>query len=169
MGYPTFLHPSFSFPRMFRFLPVQPLSSLQLCTALPPILGKMIFFAVLLMHKPAAGVKWIVMGNFNQIYRARDKNKCNINVSCINHFLDALNLYEPREIHLQNRHFTWSNEWQNPTLCKLDSIFCNNEWDIHFGKHVLHALSSSPSDHCPLLLADDCGPWRPRTFKFENF
>lgn len=34
---------------------------------------------------------------------------------------------------------------------------------------MLHALSSSLSDHCPLLLADDKGPRRPRTFKFENF
>jgi hypothetical protein len=30
-------------------------------------------------------------------------------------------------------------------------------------------LSSSLSDHCPLLLADDKGPKRPRSFKFENF
>ena len=38
-----------------------------------------------------------------------------------------------------------------------------------FNTHLLHALSSSLSDHCPLLLADDKGPRRPRTFKFENF
>lgn len=35
--------------------------------------------------------------------------------------------------------------------------------------HVLHALSSSLSDHCPLLLEDAVGPRRLRTFKFENF
>jgi hypothetical protein len=34
---------------------------------------------------------------------------------------------------------------------------------------VLNALSSSLSDHCPLLLADDRGPSKPRSFKFENF
>lgn len=71
--------------------------------------------------------------------------------------------------HLQNRRFTWSNERQNPTLYKLDSMFCIDEWNIYLGTHVLHALSSSLSDHCPLVLADDCGPWRPRTFKSENF
>uniref|UniRef100_A0A453PU51 Endonuclease/exonuclease/phosphatase domain-containing protein n=1 Tax=Aegilops tauschii subsp. strangulata TaxID=200361 RepID=A0A453PU51_AEGTS len=127
------------------------------------------FFAELLTHKPVAGVKWVVMGDFNQIYKARDKNKRNVNLSRINRFRAALNLCELREIHLQNRRFTWSNERQNPTLCKLDSIFCNDEWDIHFGTHILHALSSSLSDHCPLLLAEDSGPRRPRTFKFENF
>jgi hypothetical protein len=34
---------------------------------------------------------------------------------------------------------------------------------------VLFALSSSLSDHCPLLPADDSGPRRPRSFKFEIF
>jgi hypothetical protein len=33
----------------------------------------------------------------------------------------------------------------------------------------LHALSSSHSDHCPLLLTNQSGPRRPTPFKFENF
>ena len=72
-------------------------------------------------------------------------------------------------MHLQNRRFTWSNERRNLTLCKLDAVFCNPEWDIHFGTHVLHALSSSLSDHCPLLLNDDAGPHKPPTFRFDFF
>ena len=40
---------------------------------------------------------------------------------------------------------------------------------MHFDSHVLHAISSLLSDHCPLLLADDRGPKRPRCFRFENF
>jgi hypothetical protein len=50
-----------------------------------------------------------------------------------------------------------------------DAFFCNLEWDLCFDSHVLNALSSSLSDHCPLLLADDRGPRKPQTFKFENF
>lgn len=126
------------------------------------------FFAELVALKPNAGVKWLALGDFNQIYRVRGKNKRNINISRINRFRAALHLCELKEIHLQNRRFTWSNERANPTLCKLDS-FCNSAWDIHFDSHILHALSSSLSDHCPLLLADDSGPRRPRAFKFENF
>ena len=33
----------------------------------------------------------------------------------------------------------------------------------------LHTLSSSVSDHCPLLLSNNARPRRPRSFKFENF
>jgi hydroxymethylpyrimidine/phosphomethylpyrimidine kinase len=33
--------------------------------------------------------------------------------------------------------------------------------------HIFHALSSSLSDHCPLLLANDSGPKRPKSFRFD--
>jgi hypothetical protein len=114
-------------------------------------------------------VRWLALGDFNQIRRARDKNKGNINQSHINRFRAALQTCALKEIHLQNRRFTWTNERQNPTLCKLDAFYCNSEWDLCFDSHVLNALSSSLSNHCPLLLADDRGPRKPRTFKFENF
>jgi exonuclease III len=127
------------------------------------------FFAELVALKPAAGVRWLALGDFNQIRRASDKNKPNIDRSRINRFRDALHDCELSEIRLQNRRFTWTNGRANPTLCNLDAFFCNAEWDLRFDTHVLHALSSSLSDHCPLLLADDSGPRRPRTFKFENF
>jgi exonuclease III len=44
------------------------------------------FFAELVAQKPPLGVRWLVLGNFKQIRRARDKNKPNVNHSRINHF-----------------------------------------------------------------------------------
>jgi len=84
-------------------------------------------------------------------------------------FRDTLDECGLEEISLQNRKFTWSNERTNPTLAKVDHVFCNAEWDTAFGTHVLHALSTSLSDHCPILLSNQSGPRRPRSFKFENF
>lgn len=127
------------------------------------------FFQELVNEKPPTGTKWLVAGDFNQIYRARDKNRANVDRSRIVHFRNALNACELKEIHLQNRKFTWSNERNVPTLSKLDSFFCNEDWDLDFGTHLLHALSSSLSDHCPLLLANDKGPTRTKSFRFENF
>ncbi|XP_073363230.1 uncharacterized protein [Aegilops tauschii subsp. strangulata] len=127
------------------------------------------FFTELISHKPPCGELWLALGDFNQIYRARDKNKRNVNRRRIARFWTTLQSCDLKEIHLQNRRFTWSNERSNPTLCKLDSFLCNAEWDIQFGTHILHVLSSSLSDHYPLLVADDKGPWRPRAFKVEIF
>lgn len=126
------------------------------------------FFLELISQKPPVGTKWLVNGDFNQIYRARDKNRANVNRSRLVRFRNALNSCELKEIPLQNRKFTWSNEQNDPTMSKLDGFFCNEEWDLVFSTHILQALSSSLSDHCPLLLANATGPKRPNSFRFEN-
>ena len=53
------------------------------------------------------------------------------------------------------------------TLCNLDALFCNTNWNLRFYTHVIHAIFSSLSDHCPLLLDDDSDPHQPRTFMFN--
>lgn len=76
---------------------------------------------------------------------------------------------ELKEINLQNKKYTWSNKRRRPTLIRLDRFFCNQNWNITFESCSLHALCSSHSDHCPLLLTNQTGPRRSTTFKFENF
>jgi hypothetical protein len=119
--------------------------------------------------KPQSRIKWLLLGDFNLIYKASDKNKRRLNLSLMNRFSDMLECCVLKEINLQNRRFTWSNERTNPTLIKLDRVFANAEWDQSFHSHVLHGLSSSLSDHCPLPLSNQTGPRRSRSFKFEKF
>lgn len=69
---------------------------------------------------------------------------------------------------MQNRKYTWSNGQRQRTLVHLDRVFCNKEWDDLFTNYSLQALSSSLSDHCPLL----CKLNQPHTmarFRFEVF
>jgi hypothetical protein len=119
--------------------------------------------------KPENNTRWLLLGDFNLIYKAADKNNRRLNRRLMRQFQEVLNECELQEIHLQNRKFTWSNERRHPTLMKLDRVFRNAEWDSTFTSHVLHALSTSLSDHAPLLLSNQSGPRRPRTFRFENF
>jgi endonuclease/exonuclease/phosphatase family metal-dependent hydrolase len=114
-------------------------------------------------------VQWLVLGDFNLIYKASDKNNRRLNHRLMRQFRESLNECDLTEIHLQNRKFTWSNERHDPTLCKLDRVFGNASWDATFSGHVLHALSSSLSDHIPLLLSNQSGPRRPRTFRPRSF
>ncbi|KAG2632190.1 hypothetical protein PVAP13_2NG068846, partial [Panicum virgatum] len=66
--------------------------------------------------KPLDDSEWLVLGDFNLIYRGRDKNNRNLNLGRMRQFRATLSPCELREIHLQNRKFTWSNERRNPTL-----------------------------------------------------
>ena len=84
-------------------------------------------------------------------------------------FRQALDASELMEIKLQNRKYTWSNGRRNPTLVKLDRVFCNREWDEILPSAGLLALSSSLSDHFPLFLCNQQQPHRKVSFKFETF
>lgn len=119
--------------------------------------------------KPDDDAKWLVMGDFNLIYRARDKNNNNLNLRLMRRFRATLDHCALKEINLQNRKYTWTNERPRPTMARLDKVFCNAGWDLSFADHTLHALSSTHSDHCPLLLCKPAGPRRPTPFRFENF
>jgi hypothetical protein len=65
------------------------------------------------------------------------------------HFLNNATL---KEIHLNGRLFTWTNERMHPILEKMDQTFISNEWEDLFPSNDLHSLSSRCSDHAPLLL-----------------
>lgn len=118
---------------------------------------------------PPNDAPWLILGDFNLIYQAADKNNSNLDLRLMGLFRNALNDCSLTEIHLQNRKYTWSNERNDPTLVRLDRVFCNPAWDMMFDHHTLNALSSSMSDHCPLFLSNLGGPRKPKTFKFENF
>jgi hypothetical protein len=119
--------------------------------------------------KPADDSKWLIIGYFNIIYQGEDKNNGNLNFRMMGLFRRTLVTCQLKELKLQNRKFTWSNGRETPTLVRLDRAFFNAIWDLEFENHILHALSSSLSDHCPLLLSNQSGPQKPPIFRFESF
>jgi exonuclease III len=119
--------------------------------------------------KPHDSTTWLVVGDFNLIYQASDKNNQNLNRKLMGSFRHTLNRYEFFEFNLQNRKFTWSNERENPTLVRLDRMFCNKEWDLMLPDYNLNALSSSLSDHCSLMLWQQVRPRVKDNFRFEIF
>lgn len=53
---------------------------------------------------------WVLLGDFNLIYRAVDKNNQNLDWAMMGRFRRLLNDLELREIDLIDRKYTWSNE-----------------------------------------------------------
>jgi exonuclease III len=100
--------------------------------------------------KPTAGSRWLLLGDFNLIYKATYKNNRNLNLRLMSRFRRALDFCELKEM-------------------ALDRVFCNQPWELTFENCALNALSSSHSDHCPLLLTNQDAPRQPTPFRFENF
>jgi hypothetical protein len=111
-----------------------------------------------------------VLGDFNLIYKARDKNNLNLNRQLMGKFRHALNDCELFEFSLQNCKSTWRNERAEKTLIRLDRVFCNTEWELlHTG------FKRQKPCHCRsviivrlyYVMKKDQG--QEQFFRFENF
>ena len=80
--------------------------------------------------------------------------------------IDELNL---KELRLNGRRFTWSNEQDRLTLTRIDRLLCTPDWELAFPTCFLHSLPSLMSDHTPLLLQGEIKHYKNPSFRFENF
>ena len=110
--------------------------------------------------------RWLVIGDFNMILQAQDKSNTNINRRLMGVFRNWVNDLQLKELSLRGRRFTWSND---VTQTRIDRAFCTVDWDMMMPGYNLQALSSSVSDHSPLLIVGQRQVKRFTGFRFEVF
>lgn len=118
---------------------------------------------------PLIHLPWIVCGDFNLVTEATDNNRGRANRRLMNKFKHTISSLALKDMPLQGRRYTWTNEQEDPTLVKLDRLFFSPEWEDLYPISDLLALSSSVSDHCPLLLTCSSSAPRSNRFRFEHF
>jgi exonuclease III len=112
---------------------------------------------------------WVVAGDFNLIVDSGDKNHGILHRHMMGRFRRTLSNLELKEVYLNGRRFTWSNERAQPTLEKLDRVFSTVDWEELCPDAFLSAMSSGLSDHCPLVLSLAPDLHRGRKFQFQSF
>ncbi|XP_073367719.1 uncharacterized protein [Aegilops tauschii subsp. strangulata] len=112
---------------------------------------------------------WAIVGDFNLLVNPRDKNNEAVNRRMLAHFRAKTNRLEVKELYLNGRKYTWSNERQRPTMEKIDHVFTTNCWDDLHPAALLRALGSAVSDHCPLLVDLNADVAYGKRFRFEAF
>jgi hypothetical protein len=112
---------------------------------------------------------WILCGDFNMIYHAQDESNDHLDRRSMGQLRRFLNVTTSKEIHLQGRQFTWSNERMHPTLERIDKVFISTEWECLFPHHDLKSLPSLCSDHVLLLLQTEANLSPKRRFLFRTF
>jgi endonuclease/exonuclease/phosphatase (EEP) superfamily protein YafD len=113
--------------------------------------------------------EWLVMGDFNLIYKAEDKSNTRLNRRLMTLFKETLDFSQLMEIDLRSRAYTWSNEQNDPTFTRIDRVFGSPEWHLLFPSIDLQALPTMGSDHAPLLLTSDVARQNYSGFRFEAF
>jgi hypothetical protein len=73
--------------------------------------------------KTTTNNKWLVLGDFNLIYRACDKSNGRVNRGLMRSFRTVLNELELRELHLHGKRFTWTSGTVDATQTKIDHFF----------------------------------------------
>jgi exonuclease III len=86
---------------------------------------KALFMDELEAIRDACSGPWAVLGDFNLILDAADKNNARINRRNMGMFRRVVDRLKLCDMHLHGRLYTWSNERANPTLVKLDRLLAS--------------------------------------------
>jgi hypothetical protein len=86
---------------------------------------KKMFMRELRQLKLSVLTRWLILGDFNLIYKVADKNIGNLNRRLMLGFRRTLNHLEVKEIQLIGRKYTWSNALESPTMTRIDRAFCS--------------------------------------------
>lgn len=130
---------------------------------------KIEFLAELQEVEQMVSLPWLLIGDFNLIYKTSDKNNSRLNRGMMQRFKGTLDRLGIKELHLSGRKFTWTQECANPTQTKIDRAFCCPDWDVLFDSAHMSALSSSCSDHAPLFITGCMERERNNSFRFESY
>lgn len=113
--------------------------------------------------------EWMILGDFNLIYKAEDKNNNRLNRHLMTCFKDTLDEVQLMEVDLRGRSYTWSNEQNDPTFTRIDRFFGSTDWHLLFPNIDLQALPTQGLDHAPLLLTGNVTRQTYSGFCFESF
>lgn len=130
---------------------------------------KIVFLSELQEVEQSISSPWLLLGDFNLIYEASDKNNNRLNRGMMQRFKSTLDRLGIKELPLSGRKLTWSQECSNPTQTKIDRAFCCLESDILFDSAQMSALSTSCSDHAPLFITGCVEREQNNSFRFESY
>ena len=126
------------------------------------------FLEDLLELQPLISGPWILVGDFNLIRCASEKNTGNLNPTLCTLFNDTLDSLGVVELPLLDRLYTWSNKRSSPVMARLDRAFVNTTQCSAYPNTTLTSLVRPTSDHAPLLLSIASTIPKTNLFRFEN-
>ena len=74
---------------------------------------------------------WLVLGDFNMIMRAEEKNNTNINRRMMAKFRTFANRHELKDLYLHGRKYTWSNERRVPMMTRTNCALVSVDWNLN--------------------------------------
>ena len=98
-----------------------------------------------------ADISCLLIGDFNIIRSAADKNKPVVTNNWSFIFNVIIENTGLRDLPLNGRNFTWANNLDIPTFERLDRAMICPDWEEKYPLTMLYALQRDFSDHTPLI------------------
>ena len=115
--------------------------------------NKLVFLAEL-SHFFASNTEPMIVGDgFNIIRYSNENSTLNGVHRYTPLFNSIIQFYELRELIMNGRMFTWSNNQENPVFEKLDRVLVTKEWEDLFPQATVNRLPREVSDHNPLIVS----------------
>jgi exonuclease III len=130
---------------------------------------KILFLTELTERRALCPGPWLLLGDFNMIMYASEKNNENLDRQMMTRFRRFAQLLELKDLYMHGRQFTWSNGRDTPTLTRIDWALVSVDWDLQNPDALLQALPSSLSDHAPLHISLSASFRPKKRFRFELF
>ncbi|XVF82053.1 hypothetical protein PTKIN_Ptkin16aG0012400 [Pterospermum kingtungense] len=115
-----------------------------------------------------SGCPWVLGGDFNIVQSEEEKIGLSFNLGAMNIFSSFIEAFGFVDLPLSGGKFTWCNNRDQPTFCRLDHFLCSPEVLMNFSNMVQKLWPRSLSDHNPFSLESDGTNWGPKPFRFYN-
>lgn len=112
---------------------------------------------------------WILMGDFNFIRSAENRNLPGGDMNDIMIFNDIISNVGLQELPLKGRSYTWSNMQDQPLLQQLDWFFTSLAWTLAYPNIMVTALSKYIADQAPCVVSIETSTPKSHIFRFENY
>ncbi|XP_028066189.1 uncharacterized protein LOC114269125 [Camellia sinensis] len=129
--------------------------------------ARKILWDELLSLRVSFDLPWCIGGDFNEIIRIGERKGCLTISASMKQLSDMVANLELRDLPLQGRSFTWSNNQEADRWSRLDRFLLHSQWLDRFD-FKQWGLQRLLSDHCPILLMVDNRDWGPKPFRFLN-
>jgi exonuclease III len=109
---------------------------------------------------------WLIVGDFNLIRRASDRNRLGGNLQDMLGFNSAISSLGLEELKLYGNKYTWMNKQQSPILERLDWFFASASWLMNYPGSSVQTLSRDVSDHSPCVVTISTDIPKAKVFSF---
>ncbi|GKV32867.1 hypothetical protein SLEP1_g41432 [Rubroshorea leprosula] len=110
---------------------------------------------------------WCLARDYNAVRSVEERAGCTVTTNEMREFDAFIHNMGLIDLLLVGRKYTWYNS-NGKYMSRIDRFLLSEEWTTKWSDVKQWGLRRSVSDHCPILLKNECVDWGPKPFKYYD-